>query len=457
MTIRRKIILAVSLVAGIVFAGFGFFVYYQIHSIYLEKIDIRLESLVEKLEDEIDEQMDNHRFPNDNHFHKIVANQLPLSVFRLADSSGVTIYADTIFRAAAEMPFGSLAMRKQVLSDAWLYGSHYRTIIKHVRIEKRQWTIEAATPLIHLDATLDYLRYILWTTIPFVVTLIAISVYLIVRKSFRPLASMIRTSNAVSVSTLHERILFPQTKDEVADLGVSLNRMIERLEVAFKNQRQFIADASHELRTPMTIIQSELEFATRSSLPRAAEASIQIALDELDHLRVLASDLLTMTKIDMHNSDDSFRTVHLDELLTECIQRIFRTAQEKDITVEFKKTAAAVYGNAEQLQSAFLNVLENAVKYTPSNGSIAVALSLCDKIISLSFRDSGIGIAAEDLPNIFQPFYRSAASRADHSGSGLGLSIVKRIVELHRGSIQVESNIGAGSLFTITFPRYDKS
>ncbi|MFH0990366.1 MAG: HAMP domain-containing sensor histidine kinase [bacterium] len=454
MTIKTKIILLVSLVVGLLFTGFGVFIYHQVHNANLDKIDARLVSLSQQMRDELDEQIEKKRFPDNADLKRLLSENLSKSCMRLYDSSGSIVYADSMFRSETNTLEPKTVGAKPIVQTVKLHGHHYRSLIRTVEIEDNpRWLLQIAAPLSEVEANLNQLRILLWTTIPIALLLSAFLVNLIVRRAFRPLSAMIETANRVSASTLHERLMLPKGRDEVVLLGIALNRMVERLEAAFKSQKQFIVDASHELRTPLTIVQSELEFANRSLLPDAAKQSISIALDELDHLRKLANDLLMLVKLEVAGQVVECSAVRVDELITDCVQKISRIASEKQVALHLEiAEAVEMVGDEDKLRSAFMNVLENALKYTQGGGSVSVRLTTQKGSVVIALQDNGIGISPTDLPHIFKPFYRSAASRAQNAGSGLGLSIAQRIVELHGGTITVQSDGASGSTFTIQLP-----
>jgi two-component system sensor histidine kinase BaeS len=294
---------------------------------------------------------------------------------------------------------------------------------------------------------------ILWTAIPFVLLLTALATNIVVRRAFDPLTAVIATADRISVSTLNERVNIPRNQNEVAALGTSLNRMIERLEAGFKSQRQFIADASHELRTPLSIVQSELEFANRSQIPESAAKSLHLALDELDHLRKLAGDLLLLAKLDVPDFRLQRRAVRLDEILAECVQRMTRLSEERNVSMHLAiEEGLEISADDEKIRSAVLNLIENALNYTSTGGRVDISLAKEGTEAVVTVRDTGMGIAPSDLPHIFKPFYRSESSRTMHSGSGLGLSIVRRVVELHGGSITLQAHASPGSTFVLRLP-----
>ena len=452
-TIKTKIILAISCVAGIVFISFGLFIYRQVKKANIEKIDVRLESLAQNLQDEIDEQYEKDKFPRISKFQKIVNEMLPMSVFRLCDSSGSIVYTDSLLLSEKVHSLKEVLTRKPYLEKIHINHTRYRSLWHQVEVEgHRNYILQVATPLSGIEENLDQLELILWTTIPFALIITALAVYVIVRKAFKPLSDIIETANRISASSLHERIILKHSRNEVAALGIAFNKMIGRIEEAFKSQKQFIADASHEIRTPITIVQSELEFANRSSLTDSAKESIQIALNELEHLRKLAGDLLLLAKLEFSDSNLNFQQVRLDELLADCMRKVSKAYAKKNIDIQLIVDQAVEFtGDEQKLRSAIRNLIENAIKYTAEGGKITLSLLKQKNEVHIIIQDTGVGIAPEDIPNIFKPFYCSATSRAAHDGSGLGLSIVQRIIELHHGTISVESEVNRGSTFRITF------
>ena len=453
-TIKTKIIAASTAVVGLMFLVFGVFIYQQVKSANLEKVDVRLESLAQKMRDEIDEEFEKHEFPKIEKLQTIANDILPLSVFRLCDSSGATIYADSILLKSKLYSLKEIQSKKQIIEKIRIDHKRYRSLWHPVEIEERhEWMLQVATPMSGVEENLDQLELVLWTAIPFALLLSVVAVYVIVRRALKPLSAMIEVANRVSASNLNERLVLPHQHDEVAVLGSALNRMIGRIEAAFKSQKQFIADASHEIRTPITIIQSELEFADRSSMAEPARKSIHLALDELEHLRKLAGNLLLLARLEISDTIPHFRPVRLDELITDCVRKLSKLSLEKNVALQLHiENAIELLADEEMLRSALLNLIENALKYTAANGSVTIELSTENEVVRIEIHDTGVGISPDDIKNVFKPFYRSDVSRATHGGSGLGLSIVQRIIELHKGTISVESIVNQGSTFNMTIP-----
>jgi len=453
-TIKTKIIAASTAVVGLMFLVFGVFIYQQVKSANLEKVDVRLESLAQKMRDEMDEEFEKHEFPKIEKLQTIANDILPFSVFRLCDSSGATIYADSILLKTKLYSLKEIQSKKQIIEKIRIDHKRFRSLWHTVEIEERhEWMLQVATPMSGVEENLDQLELVLWTAIPFALLLSVVAVYVIVRRALKPLSVMIEVANRVSASNLNERLILPYQHDEVTMLGSALNRMIERIEAAFKSQKQFIADASHEIRTPITIIQSELEFADRSSMAEPARKSIHLALDELEHLRKLAGNLLLLARLEISGAIPHFRPVRLDELITDCVRKLSKMSVEKNVALQLHiENAIELLADEEMLCSAFLNLIENALKYTAANGRVTIELSTENEVVRIKIHDTGVGISPDDIQNVFKPFYRSDVSRATHGGSGLGLSIVQRIIELHKGTISVESVVNQGSTFNMTIP-----
>jgi signal transduction histidine kinase len=453
-TIKTKIIAAITIVVGLMFSVFGVFIYQQVKSANIEKVDVRLESLAQKMREEIDEEFEHREFPKVEKLQTIANEVLPLSVFRLCDTAGVTICADSILLKSKLYSLQEIHSKKQVIKKIRIDHKRYRSLWHPVEIEEHhEWMLQVATPMSGVEENLDQLELVLWTAIPFALLLSVVAVYVIVRRALKPLSKMIEVANRVSASNLNERLILPHNHDEVAVLGTALNRIIERIEAAFKSQKQFIADASHEIRTPITIIQSELEFADRSSLAEPARQSIHIALDELDHLRKLAGNLLLLAKLEISDTTPHFQLIRLDELIADCVRKLSKMSVDNNVALQLHiENAIELSADEEMLRSAFLNLIENAIKYTQANGIVSLGLRTENEVARIEIHDTGVGISSDDIQNIFKPFYRSDISRATHGGSGLGLSIVQRIIELHHGTISVESVVHQGSTFIMTIP-----
>jgi signal transduction histidine kinase len=239
-------------------------------------------------------------------------------------------------------------------------------------------------------------------------------------------------------------------------LAEELNARLDALSAAEKEQQQFIADVSHELRTPLTILRGCLEVALEED--RSSEEyreTISNALLEVRHLTRISQNLLFLTRGMSGRVTMSFSNLDLGRFAAETVREIVATAADRglELTASVPDRPVFVFADAGRLQQVLHNLLENALQYTEAGGRVAVGVEAFPGEARLSVADTGVGIAKDELPFVFERFFRSRASRRAHrGGSGLGLSIVRWIVEAHKGRVTVESEAGKGSTFTVRLP-----
>ena len=224
------------------------------------------------------------------------------------------------------------------------------------------------------------------------------------------------------------------------------------IEESMEAQNRFTADASHELRTPLTAMKAEIEVNLRDKNMDIKEARelLNSNLEEISKLEYLSSALLKLAKFDKENKKD-FEKINLAESVELAIEKVNKIADQKSITISAKLKKVEILGDQQSLTELFIILLDNAIKYSPKASKIAVEIKKHDRHIEVIFTDHGVGIKASDIPHIFQRFYRADVSRSKEKvdGYGLGLSIAKRIAELHEGDILVSSQAGKGSKFTV--------
>lgn len=453
-TIKQRIVLASTCVFGVVLILFSLVIYRAVYDEETSKLEARLEAYAEKLDTEIEEQLSNDEFPHTAELSLIRIDGLVNQRFQVYDTLRTLVIADSLLSAIPPSLWpgrGGQVTRSYIRPGNREYVSLQRRVEPE---EKTYYVLQVAASTEDIEAELSHLRLLFLLVIPATLVLMGSAAYVLTRSALRPLTSMVETAREISASTLHERLALPKAQDEVRVLGETLNNMIERLDAAFKSQKQFVADASHELRTPLTVIRSELEFAKRHIKDTPATESIDIALSELDRLASLAEKLLLLTKLDASQSIDTMTTVRLDEILVESLQLMKGKAANKQVALHISVEAAAeISGDRTLLKSVFVNLLDNAIKYSASGGSVRACLTFDgSKQVQVSIEDNGAGIAAVDLPHIFKRFYQSGTARADRTGSGIGLALVERIVELHKGTIIVHSKEGEGSTFVVALP-----
>jgi signal transduction histidine kinase len=234
--------------------------------------------------------------------------------------------------------------------------------------------------------------------------------------------------------------------------GMSLKPIKDMID----EQHRFITDASHELRTPLTVLKSEIEVSLRDKNMTVAEARniLESNLEEVNNLQILTDNLLELASYQQKTLRDSFKTVHISDIMDDAIKAVHKAAKQKDISIKNEMTDQFVKGNEISLVRLFVILLDNAIKYSPEKSAVTITEKKTDGYIKVRVTDQGIGIDEKDIPKVFHRFYRSnsARSKTQASGYGLGLSIAKKIVDNHDGSIKVESEKDKGTTFIVTLP-----
>lgn len=282
--------------------------------------------------------------------------------------------------------------------------------------------------------------------------------YLIAGRAFRPLDRMVDQVTAITDGrSLHRRLAIGSAGTELVRLAVKLNEMIERLETSFGALRRFTADASHELKTPLAVLRADVERAMSPTTRRDERAiALEEALEQVTRMAELVNSLLTLARADEGRLEVVQDAIVLDDLAREVVETARLLGEESGVHIEASDLAAAeVRGDLMRLRQLFLNLVTNAIKYTPRGGTVTIALTRVGTEAHFSVRDTGIGIAAADLPYIFDRFWRADRSRsraAERGGFGLGLAICQWIAHAHGGSLTVQSRLGRGSIFTAQLP-----
>ena len=291
----------------------------------------------------------------------------------------------------------------------------------------------------------------------FVVSIIV--AYLVVGSSFRPVEQLMNEVEAITDGrSLHRRLPADSSNDELSRLSVTVNAMLARLETSFAALRRFTADASHELKTPLTVLRADVERAMHPATNRGERmVALEEALQETARMSDLVDSLLTLARADEGRFDIHRTPIELDPLVREVYETAVILGEHAGLTLSLPQLEdGVVMGDRTRLRQLLLNLVTNAIKYTPRGGRVEVAVTRRPHDeIAITVRDTGIGIAATDLPHVFDRFWRAdrARSRAsERGGFGLGLAISQWIVQAHGGSLTVQSRLGRGSVFTVVLP-----
>ncbi len=331
-----------------------------------------------------------------------------------------------------------------------------RIMAAPLRLGNRTYGIQVAALMDDYQEALDHFRWVLLLLSPLLLLLASVGGYWMSRQALRPVDEITQAAQRISHKNISSRLKTPQSHDELQRLSETLNGMLERLEGAFKRITQFTADASHELRTPVALMRTTAELSLRKPRQEAEyrEALSQI-LKELERTSTLIERLMLLARADSGAEALQFRRVDFAESFREACRQGRTLAEVKQIGFEEQIVRAPVFveGDAHALERLNLILIDNAVKYTPPGGQVSASFGESDGFAVIEIRDSGIGIAEDDLPHIFERFYRADKARSrDLGGAGLGLAIGQWIAEAHGGAIEVESTPGEGSLFRVRLP-----
>jgi signal transduction histidine kinase len=288
--------------------------------------------------------------------------------------------------------------------------------------------------------------------LPILLIVAAAGGYVLVQRALSPVEGMIEAAEALTFNSPRKRLPLAGTEDRIDALGRTLNRMLERLDGSYQYASRFSADAAHELRTPLTIMRGELELIATEDLPEALQGAVGNILGEAERLSQIVESLISLAQMDSVAGKRSHLAVDLHALAEETIDQMRLLAVDKDITIEGPGgTQAIAAGDRDRLKQVLVNLLDNAIKYTPSGGRITVDVEETGDSAVLAVKDTGIGIDADSLLSVFDRFFRATTDRGE-IGAGLGLAIVKSICNAHGGAVSVESSPGAGSIFKVTLP-----
>ena len=303
--------------------------------------------------------------------------------------------------------------------------------------------------------TLNTLGYVIAIAYPLTLIVASFGGLFLAARALSPIDRITRQAQRISAENLDERIGLDLANDELGRLARTFDAMIARLDDAFARQRQFTADASHELRTPLTILKGQLDVAlNREREAEAYRQVLQAANDEVDHMIRLTSGLLTLARADADEVPIRKEPVDAGSIVAGAVEQVRAATEAKGISLALQPGPnVTLDADEDLLLQLMLNLLDNALKHTPAGGHIEAGWSVNRKRAVLFVADSGVGIAPEHLPHLFDRFYRveKARSRAD-GGAGLGLAICRWIADVHGGTLAVESEPGAGSRFNFELP-----
>jgi heavy metal sensor kinase len=328
-------------------------------------------------------------------------------------------------------------------------------VSKPVTVGRDHYLIEVGASTAGADSVLRGLLVTLAVGLPAVSAVAAIGGYSLLNHAFAPVRTMIETADEITLRDLDKRIPVPGTGDELERLAITLNQMIGRLHESFQTSRRFTSDASHELRTPLTIMRGELEaLLLRQDLPEGARDRASSLLEETDRLIGITEGLVKLSRLDSGEAQREHVRFDLAALADTTVDQMSLLAEEKRIELTFRGSPfTMVAGDRARVKQVIVNLLDNAIKYTPVGGEVSVLVDALDRRARLRVDNTGPAIPPEALPRVFDRFFRVDEARSrEVDGAGLGLSIVQAICTAHAGSVRAENLLTGGCRFTVELP-----
>lgn len=359
---------------------------------------------------------------------------------RLVDSTTALITAGTI---AGDVPLRLATIERSVGGRAIRIG--------------------ALRALATQERVLHRLRLALFAATPLLILFFAFGGSLLAQAGLRPFAVMASRASRIGATTLHQRLPVFRPDDEAGRLALAFNAVVERLDEAFDQRRQFVADASHELRTPVTIVSGEAQLALSRDdrTPEELRSALRVIRREAERLQRIVGDLFLLARADAHETMLAMAPLYLGELAAECVASVSTIAAARGVTVTYAGSLELpMKGDENLLRRLVTNLLDNAIKHTPAGGRIEVTTESRDDTNLLRVSDTGPGIPLEAQPRIFDRFYRvtdpagpSPERGASSSGAGLGLAIAQWVARSHGGELSLERSDSTGSVFLVRLPR----
>lgn len=419
----------------------------------------RARQIAQLLREKLDQKDDEHLGPD---IEARYAPDVNDRFVRVTRRDGLTLY---LSRAPKSQSFDPAALPPPIWSDdsessrqIVLLGGRRLLLTAHP-LElpgSKRYLIETGAPMDEVQADVWHWVIFLVAMLPIVAVIAIGGGYVLVKRALAPVDEIAASAERISSHNLSERLPVTRTGDELERLSVALNHMIERLDGAFQHSRRFVADASHELRTPLTVLKAELEdFVQRPQLSPDWRDRLGSALEEVDRLTNIVEGLFAISRLDAGEAAAEWVRFDLGDLASATAGQMSLLAEDKNIKLTCAGNAGVcVEGDRARLKQVVVNLLDNAIKYTPEGGAIMLSVRAQNGSAILEVADTGIGIPPQALPRIFERFFRVDSARSrQQGGAGLGLSIVKSICVAHHGRVEAASTPGQGTRFRVELPR----
>ena len=428
--------------------------------------------LQKAIEDTVDTQLE-QRSSNIQHFLELSEAKQSASsataelapddtLYQISDASGSIIFQSPAMREL-EVPLNlnQLHHRYRHHRDQGNFTTYYRrraeirVLATLTSVDNKFYHIQVATDVNPLYEVLQTYRRWAWTVLPLIVCLAGLGGYWLTGRAMKPVHDLVRSTKQISERSLSMRIGVPGPKDELRQLAETINEMLDRLELAFTKITRFTADASHELRTPITVIRTTAEVILERERPQAEmKDMVGLIVRESESMSVLIEQLLTLARADADTDQLQLEDLDIRSLINEVEagSRALAEAHGLHWITEIPEQLVAITGDRTTLRRLLLILIENAVRYTERGGSIRLKLRVEGDEAVIDVTDTGIGIPHDEMTKVFDRFYRASNARFyDEQGTGLGLPIARWIANAHDGTLTARSTLGSGTTMSARF------
>ena len=451
-----------SLVFACGIAGFGVAAWFAMRASLYHAIDEGLEERVRGVQAFMERQIAALPMPElSDEFHEHPALGPGADLFQVCDEAGQSLYRSAPLEASKVPIALPRSLDWSRFETSPVEGRMLRFYSQRILVSGKSYTVQVATPIDEPLEALGFFRLMLILAAPLLLVAASAGGYWISRRALAPVDEISRTAQRISIENLADRLQVPQSGDELQRLSQTLNEMLSRLDASVRRMRQFTADASHELRAPVSLIRTTAEVATLNESRPAREylKALKEILEESERTSQVVDSLMLLARTDSRKEGLERAPLDAKAVMRSAAGQGERLAENRGVGfgVDLPQDPVLIHGDGEALRRALLILMDNAAKYTPRGGSVRVCLACADGWALASVSDTGIGIDHQDMPRVFDRFWRADKARSrEESGAGLGLSIAKWIIEAHGGSISVQSELGKGSVFSIRLPLAEK-
>jgi len=446
LSIKRKLLIYNILIQTFILIILSLSIYKTLHLSTLDKMETSLKVIILDIVDDLVKRQD--KFLNIDFDEEKEYKFKPLYIRLINDEKKI----EKSTKFPKELPLSFHKIEKDTIHfqrfDDFIVGE-----IKFSMLNK-EFILQVATDYKILNETMQNLFYILIFIIPIILIFSISGGYFLVYKSFKPIEDILTNLKEINSSTLSKRLTTSKKQDEINMLAIEINSLLQRLEISFEKINQFSSDASHELKTPLTIIRGEIEIALRKDRnSEEYKKTLLSCLDEVMIIQQTIDDLLFLAK----NKDlsNNLEDVYIDEVTFEAVKELKPFAKIREIEIKSQiNDVFQIKGFSKLLKIAVKNILKNAITYSYKNSSVLIKNYMDNENYIISIEDKGIGISQKEQKKIFEKFYRTDKSRNKESGgTGLGMSIVEKIIKLHNAKIQLISEEKVGTTVKFIFKK----